>query len=61
MYAKGRNKSSKGTVQVKNSHGRLQLVFSHPVVTEGGEIKSKRLYFSTGEEVRPWGRSGQGR
>ena len=50
MYAKGRNKSSKGTVQVKNSHGRLQLVFSHPVVTEGGEIKSKRLYFSTGEE-----------
>lgn len=50
MYAKGRNKSSKGTVQVKSSHGRLQLVFSHPVVTEDGEIKTKRFYFSTGEE-----------
>lgn len=55
MYAKGRNKASKSTVPVKNSHGRLQLVFSHPVVTEGGEIKSKWFYFSTGEEDTPLG------
>jgi len=39
MYAKSRNKSNKGTVQVKNSHGRLRLVFSYPIITEDGEIK----------------------
>ena len=55
MYAKGKNKATKGTVQVKNSHGRLQLVFSHPIIAEDGEIKTKRFYFSTGEEDTPLG------
>jgi integrase len=55
MYAKGRNKASKGAVQIKSSNGRLQLVFSHPIVNETGEIKSKRFYVSTGQEDTPLG------
>ena len=39
MYSKTPGKAFKGTVQVKNSNGRLQLVFSY-----GG----KRHYLSTG-------------
>ena len=45
-----RTKSSKGSVQIKNSNGRLQLVFSHPLVNPQGELKSKRFYLSTGRE-----------
>ena len=56
MYAKGKNKVTKGTVQIKNSNDRLQLVFSHPIVTEDGTIKSKRFYLSTGQEDTPLGR-----
>lgn len=55
MYAKGKNKATKGTVQIKTSNGRLQLVFSHPIVAEDGEIKNKRFYFSTGQEDSPLG------
>jgi hypothetical protein len=46
MYAKGKNKATKGTVQIKTSNGRLQLVFSHPIVAEDGEIKNKRFYWA---------------
>jgi len=40
MYSKDtQRKASKGSVQIKNSNGRLQLVFSHA---------SKRHYLSLG-------------
>ena len=57
MYSKApRGKSGKGSVQIKNSNGRLQLVFSHPIVTPTGEIKTKRFYLSTGQEDTTFGR-----
>jgi integrase len=57
MYSKTRKgRSGKGSVQIKVSHGRLQLVFSHPVITLSGEFKGKRFYLSTGQEDTPFGR-----
>lgn len=57
MYSQNsEGKASKGSVQVKKSNGRLQLVFSHPIVTATGEIKTKRFYFSTGYDDTPLGR-----
>jgi integrase len=50
MYSKSKqSKGSKGSVQFKNTKGRLQIVFSYPV-EENGEIKRKRFYISTGYE-----------
>lgn len=46
MYSKS-SQGSRGSVQIKVSNGRLQLVFSHPVVTPSGELKNKRFYLST--------------
>lgn len=45
-----RVKARKGSVQIKNSNGRLQIVFSHPIVNEQGNIETKRFYLSTGRE-----------
>ena len=57
MYSKNsQRRTGKGSVQIKNSNGRLQLVFSHPIVTPTGEIKSKRFYLSTGQDDTPLGR-----
>jgi hypothetical protein len=42
--------ASRGSVQTKVSNGRLQLVFSHPIVTPSGELKNKRFYLSTRHE-----------
>jgi integrase len=47
-----RQKSTKGSVQFKNSKGRLQIVFSYPVKVKGG-MKRKRFYISTGYEDTP--------
>ncbi len=46
----------RGSVQIKNSNGSLQLVFSHPITTPTGEIKTKRFYVSTGHYDTPLGR-----
>ncbi|MGB7379718.1 MAG: tyrosine-type recombinase/integrase [Rivularia sp. (in: cyanobacteria)] len=48
--------SGRGSVQIKNSNGRLQIVFSHPVTTEAGELKTKRFYLSTRHDDTPLGR-----
>ncbi|HLO85338.1 MAG TPA: tyrosine-type recombinase/integrase [Nostocaceae cyanobacterium] len=57
MYSQNsQGKAAKGSVQVKNSNGRLQLVFSHPIVTPTGEIRTKRFYLSTGHDDTPLGR-----
>ena len=57
MYSKtSRLKSSKGSVRIKVSNGWLQLVFSHPIATPSGEVKTKRFYLSTGQEDTPFGR-----
>ena len=57
MYSPNlRSKSKKGSVQIRNSNGRLQLVFSHPIATPSGEIKAKRFFVSTGHEESPFGR-----
>jgi integrase len=57
MYSeKDRGRARKGSIQIKNSHGRLQLVFSHPILTTSGEFQTKRFYFSTGQPNTPLGR-----
>lgn len=57
MYSNNsQGRASNGYVQIKPSNGRLQLVFSHPILTPQGEIKSKRFYVSTGEADTPYGR-----
>ncbi|MBE9216439.1 tyrosine-type recombinase/integrase [Plectonema cf. radiosum LEGE 06105] len=53
---KSSNASKPGSVQIKNSNGRLQIVFSHPVTNEAGEIKTKRFYLSTKHDDTPLGR-----
>ncbi len=56
MYSKDKQgKGSKGSVQFKNTKGRLQIVFSYPV-EENGEIKRKRFYLSTGYDDTPLNR-----
>jgi hypothetical protein len=51
MYSKNQpRKASKGSVQFKNTKGRLQIVFSYPV-EEDGEIKRKRFYIPCQEIV----------
>ncbi len=56
MYSKTpRLKSSKGCVRIKVSNGWLQLVFSHPITTSSGEIRTKRFYLSTGQKDTPFG------
>ncbi|MEM6837691.1 MAG: hypothetical protein AAF609_12645 [Cyanobacteria bacterium P01_C01_bin.120] len=45
-------KAKKGTVQFKNTKGRLQIVFSYPVNVDG-ELRRKRFYISTGFEDTP--------
>lgn len=45
----------KGSVQFKNTKGRLQIVFSYPVEVKG-EIQRKRFYISTGYEDTPMNR-----
>jgi integrase len=53
MYSSERQvKSSKGSVQFKTTKGRLQIVFSYPIETNG-EIKRKRFYISTGYDDTP--------
>jgi integrase len=53
MYSPERQvKSSKGSVQFKTTKGRLQIVFSYPIETNG-EIKRKRFYISTGYDDTP--------
>lgn len=53
---KSSNASKPGSVQIKNSNGRLQIVFSHPITNEAGEIKTKRFYLSTKHDDTPLGR-----
>ena len=50
-----RAKAKKGTVQFKNTKGRLQIVFSYPVRVEDS-IRCKRFYVSTGFEDTPLNR-----
>ena len=45
-------KAPKGSVQFKNSKGRLQIVFSYPVKVKG-VVKRERFYISTGYEDTP--------
>lgn len=45
-------KAPKGSVQFKNTKGRLQLVFSYPVKMKG-VVNRKRFYISTGYEDTP--------
>ena len=53
MYSSSsQGKGNKGSVQFKNTRGRLQIVFSYPI-QENGEIKRKRFYISTGHEDTP--------
>ncbi len=60
MYSKDKQvKGSKGSVQFKNTKGRLQIVFSYPV-QENGEIKRKRFYISTGYDDTPLNRQRAG-
>lgn len=44
----------KGSVQVRATKGRLQVVFSHPVQTSDGEMVTKRFYVSTGKPDTPF-------
>lgn len=53
---KSKSNASRGSVQIKNSNGRLQLVFSHPVISSDGEIQTKRFYLSTRHDDTPLGR-----
>jgi len=56
MYsATQRSKSKKGSVQFKNTKGRLQIVFSYPVELDG-EVQRKRFYISTGFDDTPLSR-----
>jgi integrase len=56
MYsATQRGKSKKGSVQFKNTKGRLQIVFSYPVEVDG-EVQRKRFYISTGFDDTPLSR-----
>jgi hypothetical protein len=56
MYsATQRSKSKKGSVQFKNTKGRLQIVFSYPVEVDG-EVQRKRFYISTGFDDTPLSR-----
>jgi integrase len=56
MYsATSRSKGKKGSVQFKNTKGRLQIVFSYPVEVDG-EVQRKRFYISTGFEDTPLNR-----
>ncbi len=48
-------KSKKGSVQFKNTKGKLQIVFSYPVEIDG-EIQRKRFYISTGYDDTPLNR-----
>lgn len=50
-----RSKSKKGSVQFKNTKGRLQIVFSYPVEVDG-EVQRKRYYISAGFEDTPLNR-----
>lgn len=53
MYSQALSgKASKGSVQLKNSNQRLQIVFSYPVEIEG-EMQRKRFYISTGYADTP--------
>ncbi|PAX53602.1 tyrosine-type recombinase/integrase [Brunnivagina elsteri] len=45
-----------GSIQIKNSNGRLQLVFSHPIINSDGKTINKRFYHSTGYDDNPLGR-----
>lgn len=45
-------KGKKGSVQFKNTKGRLQIVFSYPVKV-GGKVQNKRFYISTGFDDTP--------
>jgi len=57
MYSKhAQGRARKGSIQTKNSHGRLQLVFSYPIATPSDDIQIKRFYFSTGQPDTPLGR-----
>lgn len=53
---KSQSLARRGLVQIKNSHGSLQLVFSHPIITPTGELKTKRFYLSTRHNDTPLGR-----
>ncbi|GEM_PF-2699326 len=53
---KAQSVAPRGSVQIKNSNGRLQLVFSHLIMTPTGELKTKRFYLSTGYYDTPLGR-----
>ncbi|WP_292797978.1 hypothetical protein [Nostoc sp. NMS7] len=53
---KSQSIARRGSVQIKNSNGSLQLVFSHPIVTPTGELKTKRFYLSTRHYDTPLGR-----
>jgi integrase len=60
MYSTDKQtKAGKGSVQLKNTKGRLQIVFSYPV-EESGEIKRKRFYISTGYDDTPLNRQRAG-
>ena len=53
---KSQSIARRGSVQIKNSNGSLQLVFSHPIITPTGELKTKRFYLSTRHNDTPFGR-----
>lgn len=56
MYTSTRkSKGKKGSVQFKNTKGRLQIVFSYPIEVDG-EVQRKRFYISTGFEDTPLNR-----
>ncbi|MEH2072852.1 MAG: DUF3596 domain-containing protein [Nostoc sp.] len=52
---KSQSITRRGSVQIKNSNGSLQLVFSHPIITPTG-VKTKRFYLSTRHDDTPFGR-----
>ncbi|MCU0567474.1 MAG: site-specific integrase [Oculatellaceae cyanobacterium Prado106] len=57
MYSREKiARSSKGSVQFKNTKGRLQIVFSYPVQIANGEFERKRFYISTGYDDTPLNR-----
>ncbi|MDG2992110.1 site-specific integrase [Candidatus Synechococcus calcipolaris G9] len=58
--AKTATKAKKGSVTLKNSNGRLQLVFSYPILAPNGETVRKRFYLSTGFEDTPINRQRAG-
>ncbi|MEH1889099.1 MAG: hypothetical protein V7K92_06370 [Nostoc sp.] len=53
---KSQSIARRGSVQIKNSNGSLQLVFSHPIITPTRELKIKRFYLSTRHNDTPFGR-----